>query len=33
MQQKLTNLTEQATQDKTPEEREGILTKSFNVWN
>ena len=32
MQQKLTDLTEQATQDKTPEEREGILSKSFNVW-
>ncbi len=32
MQQKLTDLTEEATQDKTPEEREGILSKSFNVW-
>jgi len=32
MQQKLTDLTKEATQDKSPEEREGIITKSFNVW-
>jgi len=32
MQGKLTELTQQATEDKSPEEREGILSKSFNVW-
>jgi len=32
MQQKLTHLTKEATQDKSPEEREGILSKSFNIW-
>jgi len=29
---KLSDLTQKATQDKTPEEQEGILTKSFDIW-
>lgn len=32
IQQKLTDLTLQATEDKTPEEQEGILSKSLNLW-
>ncbi|MEM6377124.1 MAG: hypothetical protein AAF705_02855, partial [Bacteroidota bacterium] len=32
IQQKLTDLTMQATEDKSPEEQKGILTKSLNLW-
>lgn len=32
MQEKLAALTIDATEDKTPEEQEGILTKSFDMW-
>lgn len=32
IQQKLTDLTMQATEDKTPEEQKGILSKSLNLW-
>lgn len=32
MQKKLAALTIDATEDKTPEEQEGILTKSFDMW-
>lgn len=32
MQQKLTALTMQATEDKSPEEQKGILNKSLNLW-
>ncbi len=32
MQEKLAELTREATQDKTPEEQDGILNKSFDIW-
>jgi len=32
MQEKLAALTIDATEDKTPEEQEGILTRSFDMW-
>ncbi len=32
IQAKLSELTKQATTDKTPEEQEGILTRSFDIW-
>ncbi len=32
IQDKLSGLTKQATEDRTPEEQEGILTKSFDIW-
>lgn len=32
IQEKLKDLTIQATEDKTEEEREGLLSKSFNIW-
>ena len=32
IQDKLSGLTKQATEDRTPEEQEGILTKSLDMW-
>jgi len=32
IQDKLSGLTKQATEDRTPEEQEGILTKSLDIW-
>ncbi len=32
IQDKLSELTKEATKDKSPEEQEGILTKSFEIW-
>ena len=32
MQEKLAELTREATQDKSPEEQDGILNKSFDIW-